>query len=140
MRNLPACLDSNLLAGQEAAWQVHNWNSQKTVFKTYCTRYCHLVQRMHDSVAKRHQKYCACHVCVCLPSQPQKPHKPTKKPYQNPYKKTTKRPRPPPVPVFAESPFAVPDFAGHSGEFPGFPSFNIADGEEILNECYILLP
>ena len=83
-------------------------------------------------------------MCVCLPSQPHKPRKPTKKPYhQNPYKEATKRPRPPPVPVFAESPFAVPDFAGHSGDFPGFPSFNIADGEKLeINvtfRCFTML-
>ena len=65
-------------------------------------------------------------------AQPQEPYKPTKspaaakKPYHNPPLPPNAVPRPavPAVPVF-ENPFA----AGHSGDFPGFPSFNIADGE-----------
>ena len=70
-------------------------------------------------------------------SQPQKPHKPTKsppkKPYHNPPKKAAplhdkpQHPQGPQAPVFDAS-FAFPN-AGHSDEFPGFPSFNIADGE-----------
>ena len=54
---------------------------------------------------------------------PQDSYKPTKAPQaKEPY------PNPPKEAPDYEPPFAFPN-AGHSEDFPGFPSFNIGDGE-----------